>query len=282
MDQQGTLTKGQIEHFRTFGFVLLREYVAAAEIAAIRADVDEHLGRAYAATPFDGSRRHWAPLLGKSQTLTSLAESARFYDAANALFDEGMLFLLADANRYVGKTPWHNDIGWHPDPSLGYDVDEVAAVKFALYLEPVTAERGALRVVPGSHREPYHSALGEYVFNSGYVQDVPDLPAVACETNPGDVVLFDWRLWHASIGGHMDRKMCTIDFFRKPRNEREADHIRSKAVHLNADASGQFARDGYPYYNEEWLASAGDNERRSKVIAEMNEIGLIDAVLGRR
>jgi hypothetical protein len=79
----------------------------------------------------------------------------------------------------------------------------------------------------------------------------------------------------------MDRKMCTIDFFRKPRTQREAELIVSKAVTLNNDASGQFAREGYPYFSEEWLASANDNERRAQVIAEMNEIGLIDAVLGR-
>ena len=34
-------------------------------------------------------------------------------------------------------------------------------VKFAYYLEPVDAESGALRLIPGSHKNPLHEDLRE-------------------------------------------------------------------------------------------------------------------------
>jgi ectoine hydroxylase-related dioxygenase (phytanoyl-CoA dioxygenase family) len=67
---------------------------------------------------------------------------------------------------YVGDTMWHADMGWDPKIPLGRQDPlraEAAAgtaqdnahlhlfpsLKVAFYLDPVTAESGALRVVPG-------------------------------------------------------------------------------------------------------------------------------------
>src|SRR5262249_35930230 len=49
---------------------------------------------------------------------------------------------------YGGDTPWHADSAF-----------AVASVGFAAYLEPLRAETGALRVLPGSHRGDFTEAL---------------------------------------------------------------------------------------------------------------------------
>jgi hypothetical protein len=54
------LTTGQVDHFRTFGFIVLRGYLAD-RVRALRAEADAAIRDAYAATyderVFDGDQR---------------------------------------------------------------------------------------------------------------------------------------------------------------------------------------------------------------------------------
>eukprot|EP01045_Picozoa_sp_COSAG04_P004267 COSAG04_NODE_183_length_21161_cov_4.562693_11_plen_76_part_00 len=59
-------------------------------------------------------------------------------------------------------------------------------VKMAIYLEPTTADTGALRLVPGSHFEPLHTELREMGVGS-HTEDL--LPSYVCDSTPGDVVM---------------------------------------------------------------------------------------------
>ena len=55
-----------------------------------------------------------------------------------------------------------------------------------IYLEPTTADTGALRLVPGSHFEPLHTELREMGVGS-QTEDL--LPSYVCDSTPGDVVM---------------------------------------------------------------------------------------------
>jgi hypothetical protein len=87
--------------------------------------------------------------------------------------------------------------------------------KMAIYLDHVTRESGALRVIPGSHR--WGDAFAESVERS--VRKAPDVlgisgaevPAIALESRPGDVVLFNQNLKHSSWGGGKRRRMFTLN-----------------------------------------------------------------------
>ena len=100
-----------------------------------------------------------------------------------------------------------------------------------MYLQPVRADSGALRVIPGSHKRPWFDQLDErpplrYAwaredFAGAEAADVIEsVPGYVCKSNPGDVVAFDARLWHASVGGSSDRQMCTLVYFNYPRPPR--------------------------------------------------------------
>ena len=78
-------------------------------------------------------------------------------------------------------------------------------IKMALYLEPMDAATGALRLIPGSHLEPLHSTLqagrsSVTVSDSRPADEMTALlseddgtrvPQYVCATQPGDVVAFD-------------------------------------------------------------------------------------------
>ena len=69
-------------------------------------------------------------------------------------------------------------------------------------------DSGALRLIPGSHKKALHDALRENLNELGL--EICDVPGYVCKSEPGDVVAFDMRCWHASWGGSEDRRMCTV------------------------------------------------------------------------
>ena len=79
-------------------------------------------------------------------------------------------------------------------------------MKFVAYLEPLDGDTGALRVLPGSHRLT-DAALG-HLYSLDL--DVPDVPGQVLATEPGDVIVFDPLLYHASWGGKDRHQWSTM------------------------------------------------------------------------
>ena len=46
-----------------------------------------------------------------------------------------------------------------------------------------------------------------------------DLPAYSLESEPGNVVYFNHRTWHASFGGATGRRMLSLTYKVKPRTK---------------------------------------------------------------
>jgi ectoine hydroxylase-related dioxygenase (phytanoyl-CoA dioxygenase family) len=123
----------------------------------------------------------------------------------------------------------------------------------AFYLDPVTATSGALRVIPGTHRHGDRFAEGvqaALMDKSGTLSLRGDqVPAVALESNPGDVVVFNQALKHSSWGGGNRRRMFTINATR---------HFAEADVQLLRNEVGALAR-FWPdsVYGEAMMRTAG-------------------------
>ena len=70
-------------------------------------------------------------------------------------------------------------------------------------------------MIPGSHRQEdgFAGALQEHVreIPQTWGMEGRDLPCLALETNPGDVLVFNHSLKHAAFGGSARRRMFTIN-----------------------------------------------------------------------
>ena len=88
--------------------------------------------------------------------------------------------------------------------------------KFCIYPEPLDADTGALRVIPGSYRAPLFDALRK-VPAIGDDHRIEDFPGYVCRTEPGDVVLFNLNCWHASRGGRPGRTLLDVVYFAYPK-----------------------------------------------------------------
>ena len=64
------------------------------------------------------------------------------------------------------------------------------------------------------------------------IDAVDSIPGYACESDPGDVVAFDLRMYHASYGGSRDRHMCSVVYYVDPNTPQELEPIRLNAIGL--------------------------------------------------
>lgn len=257
------ITEQHFAHFKTFGFVVVKGLLSDAEVTTVRAEFDAAFDDVQ--VPFDGSTRQWMPLMGDATpTLARLLEDSRFYDTAQRFTGQTELVpFMVDGNKYVGDT------GWHPD-TYG-----ARGIKFIMYLEPVGRDSGALRVVPGSHREPLHSAIKEYAA-AHRLSEVDDLPAADAASEPGDVVIFDIYAWHASKGGAAGRPMCTVSYFVEPDTDEQAELFRTHCGGAQGLLSSFGIEHARPHWHG-WFDNPEDSPRRRELIERAERWELLEA-----
>ena len=265
------LTDKQFQHFRTFGFVVLRDLFTPQEVETLRNEYEEELDRVYAHAPFTGETRYWTPMLHPRTPLyASLLEDKRFCSVAEQLYGDDVIGIGTDANRYVGDTRWHPDHG--PDPD-----QDCYGIKFAFYLDPVDATSGALRLIPGSHNRVFHDQIRDTL--ASLELGVADVPASVCASSPGDVVPFDMRCWHASHGGSSGRRMSTCVYYNNPRGAVEEAATRKRAIQ-SRQTPVQYGREGQPMFPAEWLANPGGSPKRQRWLNRMAELGYFELPVG--
>src|SRR5262249_855375 len=152
--------------------------------------------------------------IDQSERLASLIDDPRILGIAVSLLGEDFNYMGSDGNYYAGDTGWHSD-GRHKD---------TRHIKIAFYLDSLTRTTGCLRVIPGSHliQDEYAQRLQKQVGRSQENWDLSgrDVPAVALETQPGDLVCFNHNTKHAAFGGGGRRRMFTINLCQRYPEER--------------------------------------------------------------
>ena len=210
METQKPLTAEQMAYFETFGFLSFPGLLADCVDKIIEEFENiwaAHGGGHHGSEHQGAARSAILPFLDESEYLSSLLDDHRIHDIAFSICGDDFNYTSSDGNLYVGDTGWHSD---------GYGTRPVISIKIAFYLDPVTGDTGALRVIPGSHRvgEPYADALERSVGrdDSAFGMHGSHVPAHAIETTPGDVLVFNHSIKHASFGGSKRRRMYTMNF----------------------------------------------------------------------
>ena len=208
------LTAQQCAFFETFGYLVFPGMVAD-DIGWI----NEGFAEIFQNLTHDGTRRTISGT-DSSPKLCRLLDHPRVLEVAESLLGDDFNYLGGDANYYVGDTGWHSD-GWH---------DIGLYVKMAFYLDPVSRDTGCLRVIPGSHwvgGSWLHQVrkVGRPEDNFGV--SGREIPSIALESQPGDVVIFNHNLFHAAYGGSNKRRMFTLNLCRRAEDPAELQELRS-------------------------------------------------------
>jgi hypothetical protein len=267
-------------HFRAFGFVVLRAALDRADLAALTEESDRAIrdatGEQYLADR--GVDGHHIPATG-DRTPVSVALMHRFAPVLEDLTGVALLPAVVEHNLLFDFASWHTDTG-HAVPS----------VKAVAYLEETDEHGGALRVLPGSQRLD-ERVLFDLMYGPPFREDdtvsaaTAAVPAHVVATRPGDVIVLDEHLWHASHGGR-NRHQWSACFVLDPGTAEEDLAVRhflasqfSGPGHLDYDPThypwyGRGVREGCP---PRWYAQL---ERLGAVAAAATEQGLGSATVG--
>jgi hypothetical protein len=228
------ITEDQRAVFAARGFVVLRD---ALDAGALAREADAALARGFAETaPVNTSAEagisfRYLPVMVDATPL-SLELIRRLRGPAEMLIGGPVLPGRAKVVEY------HGGSGWHRDSAL-----PLTSIGFAAYLEPLSAAAGALRVVPGSHRDGTPVPAG-----------APE-GQLAVATEPGDVIVFDEHLLHASEGGRVRRQWRT-DFVARPTTDGEREVVREYFAGIFTPGwDGGYDVSAFPTYGPHWRAT---------------------------
>ncbi len=262
------LTSHQLTYYKTFGFLILRDFLNSDEIAKINYEFESKLTNTLRSTTTPGHHNYvsWPNLGPDTPYSGSLLEDGRICKIAEQLLGGEIYGISCNSGSFVGETQWHPDCE---------DIN-FQSLKFAFYLQSLNDRNGALRFIPGSHRNPIHDEL---LRNNLRSENPGNVYAHICAVNPGDGVIFDARLWHGSSGGSEDRRLITLIYNRVPKSadEKEAtlyDMKGSRSTRENL-AKNTYETPG-PEYHPQWLSEAQKDDRRQRWIDWMKEFGYMD------
>lgn len=229
------LTPQQVAHFDAFGFLFLRQVFSAGEIAEVVGAAEAIWRENRERREFVGDYQTLAPFIERDPVLGRLAIDDRIYQPMEQLLGPGFFFAGSEGNTGIPRNGEAHH--WHSDRSGEFPPDYLR-IKIMLYLLPMTARNGPLRVIPGSHKLPFFKDLDPLnpqrpdTCRDAFGLNGAELPAYQVETTPGDVVFFNQYLYHGVYGGPESgsRRYIAMKFAHKPTEER---HIASLRRHTS-------------------------------------------------
>lgn len=206
------LTRQQKNFFDTFGYLvlpgLLKDSASAITAAFERlyAKDDKEIIDWRHEAHYMKSRRVLLQFIEREPALAALLEHPVIDGIFRSLLGEDYLYRASEGNIFTGDTYWHSDLyGAH---------FKYRHVKVLLYLEPLDADSGAFRAIPGSHLfgDKFANLLERYVWKheENYGLEKDQVPCVTIPTQPGDALVFDYRLKHATSHTRQNRRMFSI------------------------------------------------------------------------
>lgn len=233
-------------HFRAFGFLVLRSALSSDDVTTLTLEADRAVrdatGDRYLVDDGAGGiTGHYIPATG-DRTPTSLDLLERFAPTAEDLGGAPMLPALAQHILFFDMAPWHTDTG-HAVPS----------VKVVAYLEELDEHNGALRVLPRSHRLD-ERVLTDLLHGPAFRDEATfrdatrRVPGHVIASRPGDVIVFDEKLWHASVGGRR-RHQWSASYVLDPETPEEVQAVRAYlASQFSENMQLDYDPTHYPYY----------------------------------
>jgi ectoine hydroxylase-related dioxygenase (phytanoyl-CoA dioxygenase family) len=218
------LSPQQVEFFDTFGFIKLPG-LFKAEIDTLIKGFDEAFAtrtpdKVIKEDPLqetdnpvfkDRKRVILYHLVEQSDKLRWLASDPRVLGIVKSLIGENYEARPTDGHVFDCDTSWHPDMG----------VDSRYRIKLSFYLDPQRADSGAIRLIPGSnHESPYAKTLLQNLYGSpqkirnNYGVEADQIPSWTVETDPGDVICWNFRTFHATFHGFEGRRLFSMTYCR--------------------------------------------------------------------
>lgn len=191
------------------GFTIIEQVIPRSEVAAVHDSVVATVDRSGSYS--DKGVGFLAGLLNHDRAVVPYLLDDRLMGTVEAALGEHVHLSFASA---IINAPRNARGGWHADWPFNQNnaghvrapyPDAVMHLTSLWMLSPFSAETGGTLVVPGSHRAD-DNPTGD--------NDLDPMEPMSSEINatgdPGDVLLFDSRLWHATAENRTDQPRVAL------------------------------------------------------------------------
>ncbi|HCQ01402.1 MAG TPA: hypothetical protein DIT99_12250 [Candidatus Latescibacteria bacterium] len=226
-----TVSSQQKRFFDDFGYIFLPGLMKE-EVGWITEEYERLFSES--GIVHDGTKRSsLGHIVEKSELLCTLLDHPKVDGLLAGLMGDDYNYLGSGADLYVEDGLWHPDC--HDAPVL--------QVKWAMYLDHLTIDAGALRVVPGSHKQGW---VGNLDTESLWGFGMAEVPCVAPDNEPGDVLVFNLQTLHNSLGGGKRRRMLNMVACAACRTEEEITFLKKRIPKTRTELQWEIMRNTAP------------------------------------
>lgn len=217
VDSKYLLSPQQIHFFETFGYLKLPGLMAdeidniIGGFEDLFGNEDQPVWETREALHGDQKRVIIPGFIEQSPRLAPLRHDPRIVGIAQSLLGLNHQWASSDGNLFYCESYWHPDT--YAAPLNHYHV------KMSFYLDELSGENGAIRVIPGSHfhNSTFARTLLADLDDPSRVQEVYGVegnavPSVTLNSTPGDVIVWNFRTIHASYNGGERRRLFSLNF----------------------------------------------------------------------
>ena len=240
------LTDTQKQQFETLGFLCLRQLIGPDEMQAYTEAFDEVMLKVRDGKPWDKApgRQQVVPFYRhRPSVFHRMLDDERILGTVEDLLGEDFVFSVSEGIHHYGGSSWHHD---------DISPEGQTHLKVVLFLDSVRVDTGCLCVLPGSQFPQYRQRMEKYGEDILLAQgNVPGTYAI--ESDPGDAVIFDVKLYHAAFGNNQ-RRGIYLNFFQNPTTAEQQDHV----INLYRKDSDH----GWTYYTPDLFEDAPPRRQR--------------------
>ena len=214
------LTAGQKHEFEAFGFLLLKDFIPPDEMQLYIDAFDGTMTKANGGVPWQHAPANHGviPFYRHNPAVYHhLLDHERISEVVEYLLGEDFVFWVAEGHHRWRGTAWHHD-------SVG--PEGLTHLKVDLFLDPVRADTGCLRMLPGSHFPQMRERMERWYGGPGLGDDADWPAAIPMESDPGDAVIFNVNTYHAALGDSHDRRSINISYIKKPQTLEHKEYLK--------------------------------------------------------
>jgi len=240
------LSQQQQQFFETFGYLALPGLLkdcADTVVQAFDRVFEQHKKEVLDwrhDAHYNYARHILLQLIERDAFLSSLLEHPIIDGLFTSLLGKNYLYRASEGNIFTGDTYWHSDL---------YNADfRYRHVKILFYLDEIDANSGALRVIPGSHLfgDKFANCLEKWGWEHDKNLGINklEMPCTVIPTRPGDAIIFDYRLKHATCNSGDNRRMFTICGSERFKEE-DLPSLKKMVAELTAMAGGKLFQEQF-------------------------------------
>jgi hypothetical protein len=228
------ITDDQKAFWDAFGFLYLPQRFSKSEVNDLKKAAIEVIEKEGGRDAFYNAPT-WAigAFAERHHVLTDWLADDRIYGIPEKLLGPDF-FLETNA----GSVFWSNT-SWHGGFQQG-DTSETVHMtsKTVMYFDSLNQNNGSLLVIPGTHRFPMGTNIkipysaDEDLFLEEYGVSSEEIPCVSLDTEPGDIIVFSERTYHASFGSAKGRLQISAEYGANPSNHEQISAIKKDYADL--------------------------------------------------